>query len=150
MILFRLRLIPILGLVTLGSCISVNNVGLTPSQTAENAHAAEIETRAEKIAQQEAMQNPQAAIEASGHSCPLYVLPTLPKDPAPPIAAIEALQDGDQKQLDVIAQTYVKALEKHNAIVKAIVTKSYNDYVTQCAKSLPPILKDTAASTPSQ
>jgi hypothetical protein len=96
------------------------------------------------------MQNPQAAIEASGHSCPLYVLPTLPKDPAPPIAAIEALQDGDQKQLDVIAQTYVKALEKHNAIVKAIVTKSYNDYVTQCAKSLPPILKDTAASTPSQ
>jgi hypothetical protein len=142
MILFRLRLIPILGLVTLGSCISVNNVGLTPSQTAENAHAAEIETRAEKIAQQEAMQNPQAAIEASGHSCPLYVLPTLPKD--------EALQDGDQKQLDVIAQTYVKALEKHNAIVKAIVTKSYNDYVTQCAKSLPPILKDTAASTPSQ
>jgi hypothetical protein len=139
MILLRLRLVSILGLVTLGSCISVNNVGLTPNQVAqdENTRAAKIEAQADRIAQQDAQQNPVAAIEASGKQCPLYKMPPLPAKPQRPVAQIAALQAGDDAKLDQIAQDYVRALEHYNERVAAIVNRSYADYVTRCVKLLP-------------
>lgn len=144
MILFRLRLVSVLGLVSLGSCISVNNVGMTPNQTAqENSRAVQIEAQAERIAQQ----NPVATIEASGKTCQLYKLPPLPPKPQRPIAQIAALHDGDDKKLDQIAQNYVRALEQYNDRVAALVNRSYAEYLARCVKSIP--ASEIRATTPS-
>jgi hypothetical protein len=134
MILYRLRLVSLLGLVSLGSCISVNNVGMTPNQPArDNPRAVQIEDQAEEIAEQ----NPVATIEASGHSCQLYKLPPLPPKPQRPIAQIAALKDGDDQKLDQIAQNYVRALENYNTKVAAAIDRSYAEYVAMCVKSIP-------------
>jgi hypothetical protein len=133
MTFFRLRLVSVLGLVSLGSCISVNNVGMTPNQTAQdNPRAAQIEAQAERIAQQ----NPVATIEASGKQCALYQMPPLPPKPQRPVAQIAALKEGDDQKLDQIAQDYVRALERYNDRVAALVNRSYAEYVAQCAKAV--------------
>jgi hypothetical protein len=136
---FRVRLIPLMSLVLLGSCINVNNVSSPDAQQMQR-HAERIEDQAEHIAQQEAQSNPLVAIEARGATCQLYKLPPLPPVPKKPVAEIQALQDGDEDKLDQIAQTYVRSLERYNITVNRIIQQSYADYLRKCAKSLPPAI----------
>jgi hypothetical protein len=138
MIFYRLRRFSVLGLVFLGSCISVNN-GVapgtaSPSAAVPNPRAEQIEDKAAAIAQQ----SPIATIEASGKQCELYKLPPLPARPIRPTAQIAALQEGDDVKLDEIAQAYVKALEQYNSRVSAAVNRSYTEYLARCVKAIPP------------
>lgn len=133
---FRVRLIPVMGLALLGSCISVNNISPPPSR-AELRRAEQIEDRADDIIRQNIQSNPVAVIEARGNTCQLYKLPKFPTHPKKPITEIAALQDGDQDKLDQIAQDYMKALERYNLTVSRLIQQSYADYLDKCVKSLP-------------
>ena len=64
--------------------------------------------------------------------CPPFIMPILPSTPELPLKKLEEISPTNWKAIDQIERDNIIELRSHIVIVKQIITKAHNEYLTGC------------------